>query len=93
MGGGKFRFLNCGLLITLFLSMPTLTLAQAIGNIEINDPYTTGSSLGIVSGGVFTSNGWQTRQRTDYIQYNIETCPFGKIEFEKPLEFNEFTFN
>ncbi len=59
----------------VFSQTVTLTL-------EINEPLTDGKTIGIRNGGVFTSQGWKTRELTDFIQYNIVTCPAGQIEFD-----------
>jgi hypothetical protein len=48
---------------------------------NIYDPL-IGSSLGIVSGGVFTDTGWKTTSVLDYIQYNVLTSPNGEVEFD-----------
>lgn len=82
VGMGKQHWRILALHLSILLLIPALTSAQAVGKLEINDPYTNGTASGSVSGGVFTSNGWKTTARTDYIQYDIETCPFGKVEFD-----------
>jgi len=50
--------------------------------LEIDDPLTNGQTVGQLGGGGFTENGWKTKTRLDYIQYDIETCSYGRIEFD-----------
>lgn len=50
--------------------------------LEIDDPLTNGKTVGRQGGGRFSAHGWTTETRWDHIQYNIETCPYGKIEFD-----------
>ena len=79
MGYGKARMLIFQSLSLLLLSYFGIVFSDTP---EIDDPYTNGSSIGYVNGGTFTESGWKTSLRTDYIQYDIETCPIGKIEFD-----------
>lgn len=51
-------------------------------NSQINDPLTGGGSLGNVSGGTFSAQGWKTGSEFDYIQYNIPTASAGVVEFD-----------
>lgn len=50
--------------------------------VEINEAYAGGKTSGQVNGGTWTSEGWKTRTRNDYIQFDIKTCPYGRIEFD-----------
>jgi len=47
----------------------------------LSDPL-TGASLGEVSGGQFTSGGWQVTSPADYIRYEVPTLSSGWVEFE-----------
>jgi len=47
----------------------------------LSDPL-TGGSLGEVSGGQFTSGGWQVTSSADYIRYEVPTLSSGWVEFE-----------
>jgi hypothetical protein len=46
----------------------------------LSDPL-TGGSLGEVSGGQFTSGGWQVTSPADYIRYEVTTLSSGWVEF------------
>ncbi len=46
----------------------------------LSDPL-TGGSLGEVSGGQFTSGGWQVTSPADYIRYEVPTLSSGWLEF------------
>lgn len=65
---------------TIILLFPQF--AFSAGTLEIDEPLTNGTASGDVHGGVFTENGWKTQTREDYIQYDIATCSYGKIEFD-----------
>jgi hypothetical protein len=47
----------------------------------LSDPL-AGGSLGEVSGGQFTSDGWQVTSPADYIRYEVPTLSDGWVEFE-----------
>jgi hypothetical protein len=47
----------------------------------LSDPL-VGASLGEVSGGQFTSGGWQVTSSADYIRYEVPTLSSGWVEFE-----------
>ena len=47
----------------------------------VNDPL-QGASLGEVSGGQFTSGGWQVTSPSDYIRYEVPSLSNGWVEFE-----------
>ncbi len=47
----------------------------------LSDPL-NGGSLGEVSGGQFTSGGWQVTSPADYIRYEVPTLTSGWVEFE-----------
>ena len=49
---------------------------------EIFDPLTNGSSRGQVSGGRFTSSGWQVTSRGDFIRYVVTPIRSGFVEWE-----------
>ncbi len=75
--------------IILFISILSLITVCLSGTsraeyiLEIDDPLTDGTTVGDkVRGGQFTSQGWKTLSRFDFIKYHIETCPYGKIEFD-----------
>ncbi len=59
---------------------PTTPPPPASGTI-LSDPL-TGASLGEVSGGQFTSSGWQVTSPADYIRYEVPTLSSGWVEFE-----------
>ncbi len=59
---------------------PTTTPPPSSGTI-LSDPL-TGGSLGEVSGGQFTSGGWQVTSPADYIRYEVPTLSSGWVEFE-----------
>ena len=67
-------------LFFILTAFPGWSWAQFV--LEIDDPLSGGTNFGKVNGGKFVGNGWQTRTRNDYIQYDIETCPYGRIEFD-----------
>ncbi len=56
--------------------------AQIESILEIDDPLTGSSISARVNGGVFTQEGWKTTTRNDCIRYDIETCPYGMVEFD-----------
>jgi hypothetical protein len=47
----------------------------------INDPL-VGGSMGEVSGGEFTSQGWLVQDPSDYIRYEVPTLDNGWVEFD-----------
>lgn len=59
---------------------PPTTPPPSSGTI-ISDPL-LGGSLGEVSGGQFTSGGWQVTSPSDYIRYEVPTLSSGWVEFE-----------
>ncbi len=71
-------------LATLIVILAILMIVPAFADwvLEIDDPLTNSQTVGQQGGGRFTENGWKTETRYDYIQYDIETCPYGKIEFD-----------
>jgi len=58
---------------------PTTTPSPSSGTI-LSDPL-TGGSLGEVSGGQFTSGGWQVTSPADSIRYEVPTLSNGWVEF------------
>lgn len=50
--------------------------------VVLEESLTDNTTIGKKHGGIFTAEGWKTRDRTDYIQYNIETISAGEIEFD-----------
>ncbi len=56
--------------------------ARAEYILEINEDYRTGKTVGKVSGGVWTTEGWKTKTVNDYIQFDIPTCSYGRVEFD-----------
>ncbi len=73
---------SLGIVVLGWLCLATSLSAQGEYVLEIDDPLTTGTSVGDVKGGTFTDGGWKTTGREDRIRYEIETCPYGKIEFD-----------
>ncbi|HOX85097.1 MAG TPA: DUF4038 domain-containing protein [bacterium] len=56
--------------------------AQIQSSLVIDDPLTGSSISQRVNGGVFSQEGWKTTTRNDCIRYDIETCPYGMVEFD-----------
>ena len=56
--------------------------AKAEYVLEINEPLTNGSTNGQMQGGAWTDAGWKTLRNSDYIQWDIETCAYGRVEFD-----------
>ena len=50
--------------------------------ILLYDPLTTGSSLGDVGGGEFTSEGWKVIASSNFIVYDMPTIETGFVEFD-----------
>jgi len=48
----------------------------------LNDPLTTGTTIGHRVGGRFVSGGWQSASLTDGIDYDIATCHDCRLEFD-----------
>ncbi len=46
------------------------------------DPLTNGSSVGDVSGGVFTEQGWLVQASSNFIVYDLPTVENGSLEFD-----------
>ncbi|MBN1466474.1 DUF4038 domain-containing protein [candidate division KSB1 bacterium] len=80
MSGGVDRKMRMIVMAMLFLFSGLSQSAE--WNLEIDDPLTTGSTVGRQGGGIYTEKGWKTETRWDHIQYDIETCSHGKIEFD-----------
>jgi hypothetical protein len=59
---------------------PPTTPPPSSGTI-LSDPL-SGGSLGEVSGGQFTSGGWQVTSPADYIRYEVPSLSEGWVEFE-----------
>lgn len=51
-------------------------------HLEISESYKDKTTAGKTAGGSWTDAGWVTRSKTDYIEYDIETCAYGKVEFD-----------
>lgn len=68
------------IMAALLLLFSTTVFAEF--HLEINEPLTNGQSSGNVRGGRFTEEGWQTTSNADYIQWDIETCAYGRVEFD-----------
>ena len=68
-------------LIVLLISIAGMAVAEAYG-LVVNDPLTGGTTVGIRSGGAFVSGGWKMNAQSDYIQYNVQTITYGKLEFD-----------
>ena len=50
--------------------------------ILVADSLLTGTSLGDVSGGIFTSEGWQVEASSNFIVYDMQTIETGFLEFD-----------
>ncbi|RPI02908.1 MAG: hypothetical protein EHM72_02905, partial [Calditrichaeota bacterium] len=68
------------LLVALLLSAAAQLPAEYI--LELDETFSRGKSVGAVRGGTWTADGWKTKTRDDYIQYDIKTCSYGRIEFD-----------
>jgi hypothetical protein len=56
------------------------------------DPLTTGSSVGVVGGGEFTSEGWKVIASSNFIVYDLPTIESGSLEFDVTgLDFRNVT--
>jgi hypothetical protein len=63
-------------------SAPTPGPPPAADGALIFDPLTRGTSVGEVSGGVFTGAGWQVTQRGNFIRYQVAPMTSGFVEWE-----------
>ena len=52
------------------------------GQIILSDSLTNGGSRGQVSGGAFTSRGWEMRAKNNFIRYSIPPVSAGYVEFD-----------
>ena len=52
------------------------------GQIILSDSLTNGGSRGQVSGGGFTSRGWEVRAKNNFIRYNIPPLAAGYVQFD-----------
>ena len=52
------------------------------GTVLVSDPLTNFSSAGAVSGGAFTSGGWEVRDKRNYIRYHVPTLRSGYVEWQ-----------
>ena len=51
------------------------------GNAILTDALTNGGSIGQVSGGTFTSQGWQVQKKNNFIRYVIRPVVSGYVQF------------
>lgn len=51
------------------------------GGVLVSDPLTNFASVGQVSGGAFTAQGWQVTRKTDYIRYTVTPIENGFVEW------------
>ena len=49
------------------------------GNAILTDALTNGGSIGQVSGGTFTSQGWQVQKKNNFIRYVIRPARAGSL--------------
>ena len=77
------RFLGItSCLIVLLISAAGMVFAQKY-ELVVSDPLTNGTTVGIRGGGEFVSGGgWKINAYSDYIQYNVQTITYGKLEFD-----------
>ena len=61
---------------------PSPSPSPPSGSAQISDPLTNGGSVGQVSGGRFSSSGWQVRHRGNFIRYVVPTIQSGFVEWE-----------
>ena len=52
------------------------------GNAILTDALTNGGSIGQVSGGTFTSQGWQVQKKNNFIRYVIRPVVSGYVQFD-----------
>jgi len=72
------------LLVAAIFSLAALLPIRGVAEwlLVIDEPLTDGTTAGVVSGGAWTENGWKTLRNSDYIQWDIETCAYGRAEFD-----------
>ncbi len=63
-------------------SEPSLPGVGGGGQVILTDSLTNGGSVGQVSGGAFTSRGWEVRAKNNFIRYNIPPLAAGYVEFD-----------
>ena len=61
---------------------PEPSLPGGDGQVILTDSLTNGGSVGEVSGGAFTSLGWEVRAKNNFIRYEIPTLTAGYVEFD-----------
>ncbi|MDZ7369773.1 MAG: DUF4038 domain-containing protein, partial [candidate division KSB1 bacterium] len=74
-----WRF-NTAFILYAWLFMSLAGKAEEV--LEISEDFSTKKTVGKVNGGTWTSEGWKTLTVNDYIQYDIPTCSYGRIEFQ-----------
>jgi hypothetical protein len=74
------RFVILAMLFCLTAFLPIGANAEFV--LEIDEPLTNNSSNGEIRGGRFMEDGWRTLQNTDFIEWDIETCAYGRVEFD-----------
>ena len=74
---------NRNVFLIIVFSFSAIATAESQYTLEIDEILSNGGvSSGTVNGGEFTENGWKTKTRSDYIQWQIPTCNKGKVEFD-----------